>query len=150
MAQTKIVTVEFDNDPKSERGPRSIKADDGTYYKYWPSGRGAVKGRDLIKKGATLVITFDEQENGQYTDRVISSVSPASSGTASATSTASPATDRDVLIVNQCSIKAAAELGGSVEEVIDNAQEFTDWVFAYKPKSLREKASDAFDPFEGE
>ena len=53
-------------------------------------------------------------------------VTPSSNGSASGKTTAH--SSKDEIIVRQTALKAAAELGGTPQQVIANAQTFADWV----------------------
>jgi len=53
-------------------------------------------------------------------------VTPSSNGSASGKTTAH--SSKDEIIIRQTALKAAAELGGTPQQVIANAQTFADWV----------------------
>lgn len=142
---TKTITIDAHYAPDGKK-PGCIVADDHR-YKYWPAGKGSATGLEYIQTGATVEIEYSTTQRGEYTDDIISRISP-TNATSSVPASMSPCVDRkQAWIVNQSSIKAAIEFGAKdLDEAIRNAERISTWVFTFNPTATQSH-SDDFDPF---
>ena len=148
-----IATIEAVS--KKDRGPSSCKINE-EWYKFWAYGKSPCKNFNLIEKGATLDITIETKDEGQYglVKYITNASQPSQPSQPSSPSKPTCEPDRQALIVNQSCLKAAVEALGPGKSMADYekaAERFSNWAFNYQPvltgQALQEAVEAVNDPF---
>lgn len=133
MSNKTSIKVQYVNQPKSAKGPGSVKTDNGVYYKVW---------KDLLpqfENGKTYEIEYDtEQYNGQdkFVARKILSSSESSNGTTARVEDYVPkngSDNRSARIERQAALKVAVQFH-AIEVQTAQASASIDGLFAIADK----------------
>lgn len=108
----------------------------GTLYGFYVTFENGDNGKYNSKSADQTKFVIGQEATYEYIPReyngktyyTVKPVNPQYANTAPTTSSAPSGTSKDESIIRQTALKAAAEIGGTPQQVIANAQIFADWV----------------------
>lgn len=71
--QTATIVAQYINEPKSPKGPASIKDETGRYWKFWPNGKNGIPV-EKFQKGQTYNVGYKSEMYQGKEDRTITEV----------------------------------------------------------------------------